>query len=72
RNFQLNDHSRNSLNLDFFLMGELFQNNHHRFPNRPNFAVRWFEFDPTYPLLRLLHSLRIIRLRGAKEAAEAA
>lgn len=72
RNFQLDDHSKNSVNLDVFLMGELFQNNHHRFPNRPNFAVRWFEFDPTYPLLLLLHVLGVIRLRGKGETPERA
>jgi stearoyl-CoA desaturase (Delta-9 desaturase) len=64
RNFALADHSRNSFNIDLLLMGELFQNNHHRFPNRPNFAVRWFEFDPTYPLLRLLQFIGVIRLKG--------
>jgi stearoyl-CoA desaturase (delta-9 desaturase) len=55
------DHSRNSLPLDFVAFGELFQNNHHKYPARPNFAVRRFEFDPTYPILRLFSYLRIIR-----------
>jgi stearoyl-CoA desaturase (Delta-9 desaturase) len=61
-NYDTRDRSRNTVNLDFLLMGELFQNNHHKFPSRANFAVKWFEFDPTYPLLRLLQSMRIIRL----------
>lgn len=67
RNFPLADRSRNTLALDLFLMGELFQNNHHRHPSRPNFAVRWFEIDPTYPLLLLLQAVRIIRLRDQRE-----
>lgn len=65
RNFKLGDHSKNSFNFEVLLMGELFQNNHHRYPNRPNFAVRWFEFDPTWPLLRLLDLVGVISLRDA-------
>ncbi len=63
QNYNNGDHSRNSLPVDLFLLGELFQNNHHKHPNRPNFAVKMWEVDPIYPVLRLLHSLKIIRLR---------
>jgi stearoyl-CoA desaturase (delta-9 desaturase) len=62
-NYNNDDHSRNSLPVDFLLMGELMQNNHHKSPNNPNFARRWFEMDPTWPFMRLLHGLHIIRLR---------
>lgn len=62
-NFDNKDHSKNSLPLDFLMMGELFQNNHHKRPNDPNFAKKWFEMDPTWPILRAMHALRIIRLR---------
>ena len=62
RNFRdTNDKSKNSLPIDFLTMGELFQNNHHKFPSRPNFAVKVFELDPTYPIMKLLSWLRIIR-----------
>lgn len=57
------DHSKNSLPWDFLLMGELFQNNHHKKPNSPNFASKWWEFDPTYPVMKVLHWMRIIRIR---------
>lgn len=57
------DHSRNSLPWDFLLMGELFQNNHHKKPNSPNFASKWWEFDPTYPVMKILHWMHIIRIR---------
>ncbi len=57
------DHSKNSLPWDFLLMGELFQNNHHKKPNSPNFATKWWEFDPTYPVMKVLHWMRIIRIR---------
>ncbi len=63
QNFDNRDKSRNSLFIDFLMIGELFQNNHHKLPNRANFAVKWFEFDPTYPMVRILNLLHIIRLR---------
>lgn len=62
-NFDNDDHSKNSIPLDFLLMGELMQNNHHKSPNSPNFAKKWYEFDPTYPVIRLLNFLKIIQLR---------
>lgn len=64
-NFDNEDHSKNTTPFGFLMMGELFQNNHHKFPNSPNFAKRWFEFDMTYPVMKALHTLRIIRLRKA-------
>ncbi len=67
-NFDNNDKSKNSLIIDFLMLGELFQNNHHKLPNRVNFAVKWFELDPTYPIVRLLHAIRIIRLNVTKKS----
>lgn len=57
-----NDNSRNALFIDFLTLGELFQNNHHKYPARPNFAVKFFEIDPTYPLIKLFSWLGIIQL----------
>ncbi|MCU0353724.1 MAG: acyl-CoA desaturase [Cytophagales bacterium] len=65
-NFDNRDQSKNSLILDVLMMGELFQNNHHKLPNRLNFATRWFEFDPTYPIIKLLSWLKIIRMKPVK------
>lgn len=62
-NHDNDDHSKNSLPLDFLMMGELFQNNHHKSPNNVNFANKWFEFDPSYPIIRMMHLLKIIKLR---------
>jgi stearoyl-CoA desaturase (delta-9 desaturase) len=62
-NYDNNDKSKNSLPWDFLLMGELFQNNHHKKPNSPNFGLKWFEFDPTYPVMKALHWMRVIRIR---------
>src|SRR5690606_20083979 len=61
RNFDLPDASRNTLFFDFLTLGELFQNNHHRFAMSPNFAARRFEIDPTYPVIKLLAWLGIVR-----------
>ncbi len=60
------DHSKNSLPLDFLMLGELFQNNHHKKPNSPNFASKWYEFDPTYPIMKTLHWMRIIKMKKLK------
>ena len=62
-NYDNDDHSKNTLPLDFLMLGELFQNNHHKKPNNVNFALKWYEFDPSYPIIKLMHHLRIIRLR---------
>ena len=63
--FDNNDKSKNTTPFGFIMLGELFQNNHHKFPNSPNFAQKWYEIDPVYPVLKTLHFLRIIKLRKA-------
>jgi stearoyl-CoA desaturase (delta-9 desaturase) len=42
------------------MMGELFQNNHHKHPMSINFAKKWYEIDPTYPVIKLLSWAKII------------
>jgi stearoyl-CoA desaturase (Delta-9 desaturase) len=64
RNFDQNDDSRNTLVFDFLTMGELFQNNHHRYGSRPNFAVKWFEIDPAWILVKLFSKLGILEIRS--------
>ena len=64
-NFDNKDKSKNTTPFDFLLLGELFQNNHHRHPNKANFGSRWFEIDPVYPVMKFLHLIRMIRLRKA-------
>lgn len=65
RNFKTNDESKNTLPIDFALMGELYQNNHHKFAQKFNFANRWFEIDFTYQLSKILIWLNIIKLRSS-------
>jgi stearoyl-CoA desaturase (Delta-9 desaturase) len=62
RNFDSGDKSKNTFFLDIFLMGELFQNNHHQAGAKPNFAVKWWELDPTYPIIWMLDKISIIKL----------
>ncbi|MGN6438331.1 MAG: fatty acid desaturase [Agriterribacter sp.] len=65
-NYNNGDHSKNSSPWGILLMGELFQNNHHHAKNSANFAMRWFEFDLTFQIMRGLHFARLIRLKPAK------
>ena len=63
QNFDNKDESKNSLVFDFLMLGELFQNNHHKRPNSINFGQKWYEFDPTYPIIKLLDKLKIIEVK---------
>ena len=65
-NFDNHDHSRNSSPWGILLLGELFQNNHHKFKDSPNLAKKWFELDPTYPVMKLMNFVGIIKLKSAK------
>ncbi len=67
-NYNNGDHSRNTTPWGFIMMGELFQNNHHKYKQSANFAQRWFEFDTTYLVMKGLHFIGIIKLKPfAKE-----
>jgi stearoyl-CoA desaturase (delta-9 desaturase) len=60
RNYDSDDNSKNTLVFDVLTMGELFQNNHHKWGQSPNFAVRWFEIDPAYQAIKVFSWLGII------------
>ena len=62
-NFDNNDKSKNTFIWDFLMLGELFQNNHHKHANSLNFAKKWYEFDPSYPVIKLLSYTGIIKIR---------
>lgn len=62
-NYNNHDHSKNTVPVDIFLMGELMQNNHHKSPNSINFAKKWFELDPTFPIITVLNFIGIIKIR---------
>ena len=48
------DDSRNNWLLAVFTMGEGWHNNHHAFQSSVRQGFRWWEYDPTYYLLRAL------------------
>lgn len=60
RNFKTNDQSRNTFIVDFLMMGELYQNNHHARPNSLSFAQKPREIDFTYLVIYLLKSAGVI------------
>lgn len=62
RNFEVNNHSENLMRVDIFFLGEAYHNNHHKFPSRVNMAMRKFEFDPTYQLIRFFNWVGVLRL----------
>ena len=68
RNYDSDDNSKNTLVFDVLTMGELFQNNHHKWGQAPNFAVRVFEIDPAYQIMRVFGALGIIDMKGAQKA----
>ena len=61
-NFDNGDQSKNSSPWGILLMGELFQNNHHFASQDANFAKKWFEFDLTFLIMRLMHKMKIIQI----------
>ena len=64
RNFEnTGDCSTNTLPVDLLMSGELYQNNHHKFPTKSNFAHRWFEVDFGYLSMLLLEKFKLIRIR---------
>ncbi|MCO4794854.1 MAG: fatty acid desaturase [Bacteriovoracaceae bacterium] len=65
RNYEIKDQSKNSLPIDFALMGELYQNNHHQNGKNMNFARKWFEIDFTYQISKLLSFFGVISLNNS-------
>jgi stearoyl-CoA desaturase (delta-9 desaturase) len=69
-NFNNGDHSKNTSPWGILLMGELFQNNHHHAKDNANFARKWFEFDSTYFIMRILNKIKIIKLKPVTVTTE--
>ena len=62
-NFKLGDTAKNLLPVDFLMMGESYHNNHHKYGGRANFGIKWYEFDPTYPVICFLDMIGVIHLK---------
>ena len=55
RSFNTKDNSTNSFIAAILSFGEGWHNNHHKYPNTPNFGGRnWWEFDFSYQVIRLI------------------
>lgn len=55
RNYNVKDDSVNVIWLFPFVLGEAWHNNHHGEGRNPNYGSRnWWEFDPTYYLIKLI------------------
>lgn len=61
-NFDNGDKSKNSEPWGLIMLGELFQNNHHKFPQSPKFSKRWFEIDPTYYIMIMMNWVGMIKI----------
>jgi stearoyl-CoA desaturase (delta-9 desaturase) len=64
-NFKMKDTSRNLFPVDLLMWGEGLHNNHHKYGGRANFAVKKFEFDPLYPVIKILDWVKVIKIRKA-------
>jgi stearoyl-CoA desaturase (delta-9 desaturase) len=66
------DESRNSLLLTLITLGEGWHNNHHRYQATTRQGFYWWEFDPTYYLLKLLSWTGLIwGLKGVPDSVYA-
>ncbi|MBC9929383.1 acyl-CoA desaturase [Chitinophaga qingshengii] len=61
-NFKLRNTAMNLLFVDVLMLGESYHNNHHKHPSSVNFGQRWFEIDPVFYIIKLLNSLKVIKL----------
>ncbi|MXV49763.1 acyl-CoA desaturase [Pedobacter sp. HMF7647] len=62
-NFDTGNTSKNILPIDLLFVGEAYHNNHHKYPARANNAIRWFEFDATYFIIKIMNYLGVVKLK---------
>ena len=60
RRFKTTDESRNHFWLAVITMGEGWHNNHHHYPNSVRQGFYWWEWDPTFYILKLLSFLGLV------------
>jgi len=60
RRYVTGDDSRNNWLLALATMGEGWHNNHHAFQSSARQGFRWWEYDPTFYLLKLLERLGLV------------
>ncbi|MEM8875348.1 MAG: fatty acid desaturase [Planctomycetota bacterium] len=57
RPFASHDESRNNVIFGILGLGEGWHNNHHAFPTSARHGLRWWEFDASYILIRVMEKL---------------
>ena len=57
RNYETTDDSRNTWWAAMLTYGEGWHNNHHALPRTANYGHRWWEFDPTFVVIRLMQKV---------------
>jgi stearoyl-CoA desaturase (delta-9 desaturase) len=73
RDFDTPDHSRNVFLLGLLGLGDGWHNNHHAFPYSARHGLHWWQFDPTWYMIRLMERVGLARdvkrpkLAGAAE-----
>lgn len=60
RRYQTTDNSRNSWLLAIVTMGEGWHNNHHFYQRSTRQGFYWWEWDPTYYILRVMSALGLV------------
>ena len=59
QDYQAGDASRNNVIFGFLAHGEGWHNNHHAFPNSARHGLKWWQFDLSWVLIRLMERLRV-------------
>jgi stearoyl-CoA desaturase (delta-9 desaturase) len=62
RNFDLPDNSRNNHLAAWLILGEGFQNNHHRYPASPRFSYRAYEIDLGYAACLTMEAIGAVKI----------
>ncbi len=52
--------------------GESLHNNHHAHPRAPKFSMRRLEFDPSWPVIKVLAWIRLVTVTGRTDAVSMA
>jgi stearoyl-CoA desaturase (delta-9 desaturase) len=78
RRFETRDDSRNNWWVALLTFGEGWHNNHHAHPTSARHGLAWYEFDPSWILLKVLKAfgiakaIRVARISSAPAEREAA
>lgn len=59
RPYDSKDESRNNVIFGVLALGEGWHNNHHAFPSSPRHGLRWWQFDASYVVIRIMKFFRL-------------